>query len=187
MKHFKSWRSLLLGLAGFGLAGCSVDGATAPKRPDGPSAALLGNLLTKDALTRKTELTSDITVSAVIGKAGGRLTIPAAGFELTVPAGAVVSETVFTVTAISGTLVAYEFGPHGLKFRVPLRAAQDLSGTTWRQVSLPLTAGYFLDKADLDESSKTALVSEVIEGTTSLISKRFAWQIEHFSGYVVAW
>lgn len=192
MKHFKIWRSLLLGLASIGLGGCSVDSPTAPKLTTGASQGLVtnlvGGLVTKDALTRKTALSSDITVSMVIGKAGGRLTIPAAGFELTVPAGAVTSATVFTVTAIPGSLVAYEFGPHGLKFRVPLTARQDLSGTNWRPINLkPLVAGYFLDLASLDQTNEKALLSEVIQGLTITQSKEFHWQIEHFSGYVVAW
>jgi len=192
MNHLKIWRSLLLGLATFGLGGCSVDGPTAPELSESASPALVtdlaGGLVSKDALTRKTALTRDITVSASIGKAGGKLAIPAAGFELTVPAGAVNSATVFTVTAIRGNLVAYEFGPHGLKFRVPLKARQDLSGTNWRPVNLkPLVAGYFLERADLDPSAAKALVSEVIQGLTVPLSKQFNWQIEHFSGYVVAW
>jgi hypothetical protein len=192
MKQFKIWRSFLLGLATFGFGGCSADAPTAPRLPEAGSAGLItdlvGTLVSKDALTRKTALTQDITVSAVIGKSGGILRIPAAGFELTVPEGAVTSPTAFTVTAIQGNLVAYEFGPHGLKFRVPLKARQDLSGTNWRPINLkPLVAGYFLERADLDEGDAKALVSEVIEGLTIPLDKQFNWQIQHFSGYVVAW
>jgi hypothetical protein len=189
MKHLKIWRSLL---AVLGLGACSVDAPTAPRLPEAGSAGLVseleGTLVSKDALTRKTALANDITVSAVIDKSGGTLTIPEAGFELTVPEGAVVSPTEFTVTAISGSLVAYEFGPHGLTFRVPLRAKQNLSGTNWRPLNLKtLVAGYFLERADLDESDAKALISEVIEGLTSPLSKQFNWQIQHFSGYIVAW
>lgn len=192
MKQLKIWRSFLLGLATLGFAGCSADSPTAPRLPEAGSAGLItdlaGTLVSKDALTRKTALTQDVTVSAVIGRSGGRLRIPAAGFELIVPKDAVTSPTVFTVTAVRGTLVAYEFGPHGLKFRVPLEARQDLSGTNWRPLNLkPLIAGYFLERADLDEANATALVSEVIEGLTLPLDKQFNWQIEHFSGYVVAW
>jgi hypothetical protein len=133
-------------------------------------------------------LVNDITVSAVIGYEGGTVTIPAAGFQLVVPPGAVASRTVFTVTAVSGNLVAYEFGPHGLKFSVPLRARQDLSNTLWRPISLkPLVAGYFLERSDLDQTNAKALVSEVIEGVTVPLSKQFKWKIDHFSGYIVAW
>ncbi len=192
MKHLKIWRSFLLALATIGVAACGTDSPTAPKLQNDASTGLvsdlLGGLFKKEALTRKTALTKDITVSAVIGKAGGRLTIPAAGFEVTVPAGAVTSNTVFTVTAIRGTLVAYEFGPHGQKFRASLKASQDLSGTNWRPLSLkPLIAGYFLERAHLDQVNAIALVSEVIKGLTIPLTKQFNWQIDHFSGYVVAW
>jgi len=192
MKLLKIWRSLLLGLATLGFGGCSVDGPTAPRLSADPSAGLLssleGSLVSKDALVRNTTLANDITVTADIGTEGGTLAIPAAGFQLIVPPGAVVSRTVFTVTALSGNLVAYEFGPHRLKFRVPLRATQDLSNTRWRPLSLkPLVAGYFLERSDLDQTSATALVSEVIEGVTIPLSKQFKWRIDHFSGYVVAW
>lgn len=192
MKHLKIWRSLLLALATIGVAGCGTDSPTAPKLQNDASPGLItdlvGGLVKKSALTRKTALTKDITVSATIGKAGGKLTIPAAGFELTVPAGAVKTNTVFTVTAVQGTLVAYEFGPHGLKFGVGLKARQDLSGTNWQPLSLkPLIAGYFLERSQLDQLNAVALVSELISGVTTPLTKQFNWNIGHFSGYVVAW
>ena len=192
MKHLKIWRSFLLVLASIGVAGCSIEAPTAPKVADQPSTGLvtdlLGGLVSKDALTRRTPLARDLTRSATIGREGGRLEIPAAGFELTVPRGAVKSPTRFTVTALKGKLVAYEFGPHGIAFKVALRASQDLSVTTWRPLSLkPLVAGYFLEKSHLDQRGETALLAEVIEGLTIPLTREFNWRIEHFSGYVVAW
>jgi hypothetical protein len=145
-------------------------------------------LVSKDALTRKNALSADITVTAIIGKDGGTLSIPATGFHLTVPAGAVKLDTEFSVTALKGKLVAYEFGPHGITFDRPLEARQSLIGTDWSLLSLkPLFAGYFTDKDHLDYATKTAQLSEVLSGATAPLTKQFSWHIEHFSGYVVAW
>ncbi len=187
------WRSFRLALASLGVAGCATDSPTAPAMPDESAPVMatatdtVGGLLQKNALTRTTALTRDITVTALIGREGGYLRIPEAGFDLAVPKGAVSEPTKFTVTALRGNLVAYEFGPHGLEFNVPLRARQDLAKTTWNYAMPQLFAGYFLEKADLDPGSSKALVAESIEGLTFAWAKRFAWPISHFSGYVVAW
>ena len=192
MKRKSLWHSIRLAFASLGLVACAADPVTAPKisaeANPGLVSDLLGGLLRKDVLTRKQELTKDITVTAVIGSNGGRLAIPAAGFELVVPRYAVKKSTRFTVTAIKGKLVAYEFGPHGTNFPRSLQAKQDLSVTDWNLLSLrPLTAGYFADRSDLNLQRATALVSEIIRGLTIPLTKQFNFPIDHFSGYVVAW
>jgi hypothetical protein len=192
MKQINPWRSLLAFVASLGLAACATDSPTAPKLAGEADKALVselvGGLVSKDALTWKNSLSEDIKVSAVIGKEGGSLSIPAAGFYLTIPEGAVQEPTDFTVTALKGKLVAYEFGPHGITFKKALQARQDLGLTDWRLLQLtPLVAGYFSDEAHLDYSAKTALLSEVITGVTTPLTKQFKFSIEHFSGYVVAW
>src|SRR5687767_1532962 len=116
MKQLKIWRSLVLALSAIGIAGCTTDLSTAPKFHGDPSTGLVTDLVKKNVLERKTPLSEDITVTATIDEKGGSLSIPAAGFHLTVPQGAVKSKTKFTVTAIKGSLVAYEFGPHGIRF-----------------------------------------------------------------------
>ena len=192
MKRKSLWHSIRLAFASLGLVACAADPVTAPKisaeANPGLVSDLLGGLFSKDVLTRKQELTKDITVTAVIGSNGGRLAIPAAGFELVVPRYAVKKSTRFTVTAIKGKLVAYEFGPHGTNFPRSLQAKQDLSVTDWNLLSLrPLTAGYFADRSDLNLQRATALVSEIIRGLTIPLTKQFNFPIDHFSGYVVAW
>lgn len=192
MKPLKIWRSLLTAIASLGVAACGTSAPTAPRVSSqanpGLVTELVGGLVSKDALTRKSPLSEDIKVSALIGKEGGRLTIPEAGFELIVPFGAVKEQTEFTVVALKGKLVAYEFGPHGTTFARALQARQDLSGTDWRLLQFkPLIAGYFADESALSYSAKTALLSEVITGVTTPLTKQFSWPIEHFSGYVVAW
>jgi hypothetical protein len=192
MKQLKIWRSLLAALASLGLSACAADAPTGPKVSGQASQGLISELadglVSKDALVRKNALAQDITVKATIGKDGGTIAIPDAGFEVTIPSGAVKEETEFTVTALKGQLVAYEFGPHGITFPKALQARQDLSSTNWRLLPLkPLIAGYFVDRSDLNSATKTAILSEVIQGVTAPLSKQFSWSIEHFSGYVVAW
>jgi hypothetical protein len=174
------------------LAGCARD-AVSPVEPtasvpSNPNSALLG-LLPVRGVTRNTALSSDISVSAVIGKAGGTITIPDAGLTLVVPPGAVSSNTKFTATAIAGRMVAYEFEPHGTKFAVPLQFTQDL-----RKVSLlntltaPLMNGaYFTDRDKISQTLGIGLVSEVLPATVDLLKLRASFPIKHFSGYLVSY
>jgi hypothetical protein len=192
MFNNRIWRTLRVGLAALGLAGCAADSPTGPKVPDAASPGLVGDvldgLIRKEVLTRKTPLGRDITVSAVIGRNGGVLSIPEAGIQVVVPPRAVNKNVRFTLTAVKGKLVAYEFEPHGIRFTEPLVARQDLSKTNYRPLSLRLlTAGYFADRSQLDLQKATALVSEIIAGVTIPLSNEFTWRIEHFSGYIVAW
>lgn len=193
MKHHRIFRTLLLALAAIGLAGCAADSLMAPPKVQADASAELagdlpGGLLTKNVLERKTALTRDITVSAIIGDKGGTLSIPAAGFTVTIPAGAVRAPTKFTVTALKGSLVAYEFGPHGITFARSLSARQDLLVTQWSVFEpRPLVAGYFADRSALDLNNATALVSELLVGVVAPLSQQFTFKIDHFSGYVVAW
>jgi hypothetical protein len=188
------WRSLIPGLAMLGLGGCSIDAPTAPVTSHLPVAAdpgllgdLYGGLVTKKPLRRDEPLARDITVRAVIGSAGGRVELPGQGFTLIVPRGAVRSDTRFEVTAIAGDLVAYEFEPHGTKFREPLIATQELDGTRFELRLLPsLTAGYFRDRDQLFQPDGTILLTELINGITLPLTREFKWKIEHFSGYIVA-
>jgi hypothetical protein len=192
MKHLRIWRSLLLTLSAFGLAGCGADAITAPKirteANPGLVTDLLGGTVTKSVLERKTPLASDITVSAIIGEQGGTISVPAAGFTLTVPRGAVSTKTAFTVTALKGSLVAYEFGPHGISFAKPLIARQALGTTQWNPLEMrPLLAGYFAERSALNVSNATALLSELTLGAVNILTQQFIFPIGHFSGYVVAW
>ena len=197
MKQGRLWRLFALIATTMGVAGCGVDRATGPSAPDArlaeaPASGLLGDLLgeltEKKILTRKVALTQDITVSKKIDRRGGTIEIPSAGFSLKIPPGAVNEAVQFSVTAVAGKAIAYEFAPHGIKFAVPLVANQDLDNTDYRPLSFRLlSAGYFADRSQLDLFQATALVSELINGLTLPLSKEFYWPISHFSGYVVAW
>ena len=164
----------------------------------GPSESLLGGLLggTVGTLTNTLGLTSangilrndplpyPITVSKTIGRAGGVLSIPAAGVTVVVPAGALDGDTQITMTARAGLLLAYDFEPHGVTFNVPLVFNQNLNGTNAGLLSpLGLKLAYYSDPSLLGKT--TALVSELITGVTSLLTRTFTAPIKHFSGYVI--
>lgn len=176
------------------LAGCVGDAASPVEPtaviPSKPSESLLGVLLPVRGVTRAVPLAKDISVSAVIGKAGGTLTIADAGLTLTVPPGAVTTNTTFTATAIAGRLVAYEFEPHGTTFAVPLQFSQDLKKTSLVGSllgSVLMDGAYFTSRDKLNNTLGTALVSEVLPAVTDLPSFRVRFPIKHFSGYLVSW
>jgi|SRR5687768_8426480 len=173
------------------LAGCARDGASPVEPtavPPKPNAALLG-LLPVRGVTRAVPLAKDISVSAVIGPKGGTISIPEAGLTLVVPANAVQANTAFKATAIAGTLVAYEFEPHGTTFAVPLRFTQDLRKTSLVGVlTAPLMDGaYFTDRSKLNDASGLAFVSELRPVVVNLLKSQASFPIDHFSGYLISW
>jgi hypothetical protein len=185
------------------LAGCSDSVAPAPAaaKPDaGQPEALLGlniplidNLLgtgdTVVVLQRATPLPSNITVTQVIGRDGGTISFPAAGLTVDVPAGAVSYPTIFTVTALAGRPVAYEFGPHGTKFAKQLTMTQDLRVTYLDQQALRYMhfhAGYFSSQTNLIDWLLRAVVSELLPATVDATNMVVRFNVSHFSGYLVA-
>lgn len=134
-------------------------------------------------LGRAVPLRSDITVGAAIGPAGGTITIPETGFTLVVPKGAVKGVVNFSVTAMAGASVAYDFAPHGIKFKVPLQFRQSLSVTT----AFPgqaLMGGYFKDKTQVHSDEQKAKVDE--STSTRRESGSVVFDLWHFSGYLVS-
>ena len=178
--------------------GCAQDHATAPIATPAPSAVatpdLLGGTLSTvtntlgltsaHPLQRNTPLADDITVSKTIGVAGGTLSIPAAGVTVTVPYGALASNTVITMTARKGSLLAYDFSPHGVVFAKPLVFTQKLSGTSATLLGAPfIKLGYYTDAGLLGDT--TALVAQILGGVVNLLNWSFTAPIPHFSGYLL--
>ena len=176
------------------LAGCARD-AVSPVEPTAavpskPSAGLLSGLLQPVlGVKRTTALSKDISVSAVIGKAGGTITIADAGLTLVVPPGAVSSNTKFTATAVAGRMVAYEFEPHGTTFAVPLQFSQDLKKVTLvSTLTAPLLHGaYFTSRDNLNQTLGVATVTELLPAAVDLLKLRVSFPIKHFSGYLVSY
>jgi hypothetical protein len=160
----------------------AVTGSTAQR-------SILGSPSTVNVVTRDTPLPASLSTSVVIGLFGGRLSLPGAGLSVVVPPLAVASPTRITVTAVAGNQVAYEFEPHGTHFLVPLVVTQSLVGTSALSGGLlpkPVSAAYFASLSDLDPLGGTALVSELLGTTVSLLTRTATFPVFHFSGYLIA-
>lgn len=184
------------------VAGCRDAIAPAPAAPVsaahpeallGLNIPILDNLLgtgdTVVVLQRAVPLPSNVSATQIIGSAGGTLSLPQAGLTVTVPAGAVAYPTVFSVTALAGRPVAYEFGPHGTKFAKPLTMTQDLRVTFLdpRLVSyMHFHAGYFSSSTNLIDNLLRAIVSELLPASTDADNMVVRFNVSHFSGYLVA-
>jgi hypothetical protein len=186
----RAMRALRLGLIlGMVALGACAEAPTAPQESV-PSASLLGlPLLSSGAVEahvvrRTTPLATDEVVTKVIGRGGGTIRLPRAGLTLTVPAGAVLHNTTFTVTAPAGDLVGYHFEPHGTDFRRKLKATQKLAGTEiglLEGVLNPPFAAYYEG-----ELLPVLDVFEVLGINVSGLLGVATFEIPHFSGYIIA-
>ena len=156
--------------------------------PTGPRTAVFATPVVLSAVTRDVALETDVTASATIGKEGGSLTIPGTGLTVTVPAGAVAQPVTFTATARRGSLLAYEFGPAGATFAVPLKVSQDLDFTSWEHQGdqTDVFGGYFDSENSLNDASAEAAVREVPPSTIDVPTCIVAFEVRHFSGYIIA-
>ena len=128
---------------------------------------------------------NDITVSATIGPAGGTLSIPAAGLQVTIPKGALLLNTKISVTALQGKYVAYQFGPHGQIFLKRITVAQSLKGTFSVNSAPDYRAAYF----NSDPSSGQELLVNVLELLTTSVDVQgnvASFGVVHFSGYLMS-
>ena len=179
------------------LAACSTDSFTAPAAPVTPERS---NRASKDPLTglgAKLDTVSGlmrlapaaaITRSKTFDKAGGTLDIPELGFSLVVPHNALPSNTLkISVTSVPGSVVAYDFEPHGTVFKRPLVFTQKLTGTNWLQVLLSgrsLSGAYFKDTKQVNKKDGSAVVNETFKALT--FNESVSFSISHFSGYMVS-
>ena len=145
---------------------------------------LLSSPQTVQPLQRTVPLPSNISASAYIGALGGTISIPSAGLTVVVPALALPTRTLVTVTALAGSNVAYEFAPHGIKFPVPLVVTQSLKNTQAQTGGLvdplSLKAAYFPD------STNVTSVTEILGVDINLLSQTAIFNVWHFSGYILA-
>jgi hypothetical protein len=170
----------------FAAAGCSdtVTSGDAPRTPGGRSGGLIDGVLVS-VLQRTLPLQQDYTATATIGSGGGTIAIPAAGFRITFPAGAVAAPVTVRATALAGSNVAYEFEPHGITFAKEPVISQDLGLTNvvGQLLSATLQGGYFADASLLGAGFAT--ISETRPATLDLLHLRTTFTIRHFSGYAV--
>jgi hypothetical protein len=185
-------RLVALAVGALTLASCGGETPTLPRlqqsAPEAPASDLLGgltSLLGVNGLQRTQALAAPITVSKSIGPDGGTLAIPQAGVTVTVPRGALAATTTITMTARAGTLVAYDFAPHGITFAKPLVFSQQLRGTNATLLTAPLLGLAYYEDASL--LTKTGgLVSQLLGGTVNTLTWTFTGSIPHFSGYMVS-
>lgn len=192
--HTHLRRILALGLGALAVASCGTEHLTAPAAPQvqqpAPAASsndLLGtvaSLVTMNGLQRTRALPAPITVAKSVGPEGGTLAIPEAGVTVTIPRGALTAATKITMTARAGTLVAYDFAPHGITFAKPLVFSQSLRGTNATILNAPLLRlGYYQDASLLTRTG--GIVSELLGGVVNALSWTFTSKIPHFSGYIL--
>lgn len=150
---------------------------------------LLGTGDTVTVLQRAVPLPTAITVATVIGSDGGTISVPGAGLTVSVPAGAVAYPMTFTVTALAGRPVAYEFAPHGTTFAKPLTMTQDLRVSYLTPDALQYVhfhAGYFSSTSNLIDQLLRAVVGELLPASADPNDMVVRFNVSHFSGYLVA-
>jgi hypothetical protein len=173
--------------------GCgATDNPAAPRdvtpAPSAPSQSLLSTLLGApkviSPINRNTPLRAPVTVEKKIGVLGGTIVVPNTGLTIVVPPLAVSQNTNFSVTALAGSALAYDFGPHGTKFLVPLILTQDLHNTDAASrgllSALSLKLGYYPD------ANKITSVTELLTVGVSLPTQTAIATVWHFSGYIWA-
>lgn len=176
-------------LAVTALAACAPD-STQPSgliSTSGPSLDLFDPPMVVDVLQRSEPLVHNFAATAMIGRGGGILRIPEAGFSMTFPPNAVRVPTSITVVAVPGTAVAYLFQPHGLVFHNAPVITQELRGTeAFRNPALlgELEGAYFPEAGLL--SGLTAIVRETRPTTVDLSGWRMRFNVHHFSGYAAS-
>jgi hypothetical protein len=150
-----------------------------------PTSATAGTVVNGLLWTKAVKQT---TSSSVIGAAGGSLSIPN-GIKVIVPKGAVASNVTFSVTRLPGTIVAYDFQPHGIKFAVPVQIEQPTLGTNLFKLdpAKSIDGAYFPDATSLDQQTGTVSVTEFEPTFVSADKAWIKFTVQHFSGYVVAW
>jgi hypothetical protein len=203
-----SFRTLLaMSLAAAGALACAESPTTARFSPQAAKPTL-ARIRATDSLMMVTEVTfsdtalvltrikpleADISVSAVIGRGGGSIRIDQAGGKIDIPAGALDADTRITMTALAGANVTYEFQPHGLTFKKPVKVQQFIAGTSAADFPTLLKGmhgSYYdqtaLDSAFVDRDKKLARVKEHQLGYLEANASQIKFYIEHFSGYLVS-
>jgi hypothetical protein len=177
------------------VAACS-DSVTSPNQPmrtagSANRSTTSSGLIPTQGLLRTTPLAQTIVVTKTLSRGGGGINIPGTDFQLQVPNGAFDGESMtFTITAYAGSVVAYDFQPHGVTFNKPLKAVQQLGHTNWKSYNLPAgtywAGAYFADPSQIDMNTGAALVNEFEQTAVQVGGATMSWSIPHFSGYLVA-
>jgi hypothetical protein len=169
--------------------GCSNDGTTAPDSPFSQiRKEVVDPAIISPVLERKKAIRVNRTNHFRIDQKGGWFTIPEAGLYIFVPENAVSAPLTISAKALTGDLMAYEFGPHGTKFNVPLQMYQDLdlAHITAHTDLSKFEVGYFADDNTLDYRTDKVAVNEFIPTAIEFQGRAVRFEVSHFSGYVIA-
>lgn len=185
--RFRARTSFLAITAAVLAAACGDTGVTAPSRQTAASAPaqreILSAPITVKVAQRDAPLSEPVSTSATVGWWGGTMSLPAAGLTVIIPPFAVSSPITLTATAVAGSGVAYEFGPHGTHFNVPLVMIQNLSHVNMSGLNpLDMFAGYYSSLND----GGTASITELLNVGVNLESLTAVFTVTHFSGYLLA-
>lgn len=184
LKHLRACLPLAVAV----LAACGTE-STQPSgliRTGAPVLELFEPALEVDVLQRSEPLPHNFAAAGTIGREGGTLRVPEAGFAIEFPPNAVRAPTHITVTARAGTGVAYEFQPHGLVFRRPPVITQDLRGTLAfgdAEARTGLEGAYVADGGLV---GLTARVRETRPTVVDVTGWKMRWDVDHFSVYVAS-
>lgn len=158
------------------------------------SSTLLGGLSplpivgSAAGLTRLTSLLLPVKTGAWMDSRGGQLALPSAGLTVSVPSGAIpvgAGRIYVSVTALAGSVTAYEFGPHGTTFAKPIVLTQSLKGTNWQSSKSTLELGYMESVKQLNQLTGVASINEYLPVKLDEAQAKVTATTTHFSGYMV--
>jgi len=139
----------------------------------------------------------ELSVSGVIGKAGGSLAIPGSQFAIYFPEDALPNPTAITITSKESPWVTYDMYPHGIVFRKPVYVLQGLENTEIFGTAAACSAyGAYLpsgneviganDSATATETTMSYTFTGFAGWTTFSSPQASIWIINHFSRYMLA-
>jgi hypothetical protein len=188
LRLFRSFGSLVGALLIVSCADPSLQSLTSPANVAADHGG--GSDLALHALWWSKEQGSQVKVSQRIDQSGGRISIPATGFTMDIPSGAVSAPLTITITA-DDRYVAYKMEPTGTQFLKDVTITQSLRVTSIAGQPLrnQLYAAFIPD----DSTSLSGKIPVLeIEPSTTILSPLTAlpesqvWIIRHFSRYMLA-
>lgn len=202
MSSHRAFRYLALAVSAAAVISCGdYAGITSPTQSKllpptrtvgAPFAFVLAGSVAKAVKWGPSHSRVDQTVSAVVGPDGATLSLPGADFSMNIPAGALSTPTAITIVSRAGPYVVYDMLPHGLRFAVPVSAAQGLStiagyGTS---ASNSIRSAY-LSRANEQVAFDGSASPVELEAATTYyygaqpVAETHVWIVNHFSRYML--
>jgi hypothetical protein len=170
----------------------AVPASASPSSPLAAAAAQPGSttptLLGVSGLARSAPLAQNVVYRFTITPSAGTFAMPGTGLRIVVPAGAITTSSLAVrVSARGGSMVAYDFLPHGTVFARPLQLQQDVASTALPGLANPtVEAGYFANSTQLDPANNRARVDEVLPVRLDAARTTLTFNVAHFSGYMLS-